>query len=88
MFCDGKNQNEPRIRATFESHGRRTTFESEYFDEDIQTILDGFMGMLISASWDQRTVLSAMEQYVNDRRSILYPTPPEELEKAFIDKQQ
>lgn len=76
MFCDGKNQNEPRIRATFESDGRRTTFESMYSDEDIQTILDGFMGMLITASWDQRTVLSAMEQYVNDRRSILYPTPP------------
>lgn len=81
MFCDGKNQDEPRIRATFEYDGRRTTFESEYFDEDIQTILDGFMGMLITASWDQRTVLSAMEQYVNDRRSILYSTPPENLEK-------
>ena len=81
MFCDGKSQDEPRIRSTFEYDGRRTTFESEYFDEDIQTILDGFMGMLITASWDQRTVLSAMEQYVNDRRSILYPTPTENLEK-------
>lgn len=86
MFCDGKSPNEPRIRATFESRGRRTTFESEYFDEDIETILDGFMGMLITASWDQRTVLHAMEKYIKDRSSILYPTPTKELAEKFINQ--
>ena len=88
MFCDGKNQNEPRIRATFESRGRRTVFESEYFDEDIETILDGFVGMLITASWDPRTILQSMEQYVNNRRSILYPTPQEEIMKSLGEQQE
>ena len=70
MFCDDKNKDEAGLRLTFESYGRRYSFESAYSDEGIDEIMDAFFGMLTSSGWHPLTVVSAMERFVESNKYI------------------
>jgi hypothetical protein len=66
MFCSQKDRIEnggPAIRLTYERDGRKRTFESIYFDEDIDGLLDAFVGMLVGDTWDQEVVIKKLREY-------------------------
>lgn len=71
MFCDDKDKNDAGFRMSVESYGCKATFESAYPDEKLDSILDGFLGLMISVGWSPKTIIAGMDEYVQTNKSLL-----------------
>ena len=63
---------ETKTRLTFETENFRQTWESPYFDNSVEDILDALYGMLVTATWQPSTIISAMKGYAEDHSYLLY----------------
>ena len=60
-----------KTRLTFENYENRFVWESPYNDVTMDDILNAFYGMMVSATWQTETVISAMKDFVEDHSYIL-----------------
>ena len=59
---------ETQTRLTLECNdGHRYIWESPYFDDTLDDILEAFYGLLIAASWQPENVINGMKDFVEER---------------------
>lgn len=61
---------ETQTRLTLECNdGHRYIWESPYFDDSIDTIIEAFYGLLITSGWSQENLIDAMKDFVEEHTS-------------------
>jgi hypothetical protein len=62
---------ETQTRLTLECNdGHRYIWESPYFDEGIDNIIEAFYGLLIASGWKPESIIDALREFVEERTSI------------------
>ena len=60
-----------QIRLTLECNdGHRYIWESPYFDEGSDIIIEAFNGLLIAAGWQQASLIDTMKDFVEGHQPI------------------
>lgn len=66
--------NEHIVKLTYQNDDIVSSWESPYFDTPLDDLFDGFVGLAVSHTWDQRGVLEAMlgyaAQHIDDPHEI------------------
>ena len=69
-----KNSDEIKTRLVFENYDKRFIWETPYNDVTIEDVLNAFYGMMVSATWLPETVISGMQNFVEEHSDILDDT--------------
>ena len=82
---------ETQTRLTLECNdGHRYIWESPYFDEGIDSIIDAFYGLLIASGWQPQSIIDELKDFVEERTATqIQPVDTEtlcEIAKAIDTK--
>lgn len=61
-----REDKEPKTRLIFENYENRFIWESPYSDVTMDDILNAFYGMMIAATWQPETAISAMKDFAEE----------------------
>jgi hypothetical protein len=70
---------ETQTRLTLECNdGHRYIWESPYFDDGLDSIIEAFHGLLIAAGWQPKSIIDGLRVYVEERTATqIQPFDPE-----------
>lgn len=60
-----------KTKLTLETNDNRYIWESPYVDVSMEDILDAFVGMLVSATWQPSTIVKCFKEYAEDHDYLL-----------------
>lgn len=72
---DVSNENNTKLQLTTE-YGRHTSEIPP--DADIESLLDIFVGLMVSATYSYKGVLEAMHEYSNEKLEVYFPEERED----------
>lgn len=65
------NPDNTKTRLTLECNdGHRYIWESPYFDEGIDIIIEAFYGLLITSGWQPESIIDALRDFVEEHQPI------------------
>ena len=75
---DVSNENNTKLQLTTE-YGRHTSELPP--DADIESLLDMFVGLMVSATYSYKGVLEAMYEYSNEKLEVYFPAEREDYDE-------
>ena len=60
-----------KTKLTLENYGNTMSWESPYNDVSMDNLLYAFYGLCVAATWNPRTVLEGMRDFVDERLYLL-----------------